>query len=199
MKALREAVTAKQWRILELWAASYHKLGTDASAAPNLDAESRRFKVMVADALSAMLSAHETALRELAVIGDAMRSQDNACTADPIFVPVPGSAEFMLALVKSQWFLQGGESQFGSVRDAVDADDLIASILRLVRERLSAEGTAETPAPVLTRAEAEARLTDATMERLYAQAHNGYTGVYPVLRAVVLDALFPPSPAGEPT
>lgn len=47
------------------------------------------------------------------------------------------------------------------------------------------------PEPVLTRAEAEQRLSGDVMERLYREAHNGYTGAYPVLRGIVLAALFP--------
>lgn len=50
---------------------------------------------------------------------------------------------------------------------------------------------ASPPEPVLTRAEAEQRLTDDVMERIYREAHNGYTGAYPVLRGVIIAAMFP--------
>lgn len=49
-------ITTKQRKVLNLWAAEYHKLGSDPNAAPNLSQESRRYKLLFADALTAALA-----------------------------------------------------------------------------------------------------------------------------------------------
>lgn len=57
-------VTPKQLTVLRMWAAEYQKLGSDSSAAPNLDAESRHWKLVFADALTSILAVYDHSLAE---------------------------------------------------------------------------------------------------------------------------------------
>jgi hypothetical protein len=57
-------MTNKQRKLLGLWAAEYHKLGTDPGVAPHLSEEDRRFKLMLADAIDAALAELRAVERE---------------------------------------------------------------------------------------------------------------------------------------
>src|SRR6188768_579652 len=45
--------------------------------------------------------------------------------------------ENALTDVRSHWFLQGGESQFGAIREASNPDEIVSQVLRHVRAALA--------------------------------------------------------------